>query len=102
MTEQEQIDALKSQVNCLRDALTRLTLAYGDAEYNSSFLVLSSTAEQCLAEVKAQAIEDVIDAVTKQGSGMQINVTPYFYDYRVLKFINELKEHAKQLREQAK
>lgn len=39
MTDQEQIDALKAQVNCLRDAY-------------------DATPEQCLAEVKAKAIEE--------------------------------------------
>ena len=63
MTDQEQIDALKAQVNCLRDEL-RATHDFlwkaGVADYIARDIekVLETTPEQCLAEVKAKAIEE--------------------------------------------
>lgn len=64
MTEQEQIDSLKTQVNCLREVLEQLAkLGNGDKYGNSigntiAINALAKTPEQCLAEVKAKAIED--------------------------------------------
>ena len=52
MTDQEQIDALKAQVNCLRDALKILDRNSKARE------ALNATPEQCLAKVKAKAIEE--------------------------------------------
>ena len=59
MTEQEQIDSLKAQVNCLREALLN-TIMYrkGSVNYGDPLEALESTPEQCLAEVKAKAIEE--------------------------------------------
>lgn len=50
MTDQEQIDALKAQVNCLREVLKVLDRNSKARE------ALEATPEQCLAEVKAKAI----------------------------------------------
>lgn len=58
MTDQEQIDALKAQVNCLREALTDAAKAPNHAFYYAKE-ALEATPEQCLAEVKAKAIEKV-------------------------------------------
>ena len=52
MTDQEQIDALKAQVNCLRDALKILDRNSKARE------ALETTPEHCLAKVKAKAIEE--------------------------------------------
>ena len=57
MTDQEQIDALKAQVNCLREALTNAAKSPNYA-FHYAKEALEATPEQCLAEVKAKAIED--------------------------------------------
>ena len=70
MNEQEQIDALKAQVNCLREVLEQLAkLGNGDKYGNSigntiAINALAKTPEQCLAEVKAKAVERAIKACT--------------------------------------
>ena len=56
MTDKEQIDALKAQVNCLREALLEQRSRYHVAKDLDA--VLESTPEQCLAEVKAKVIEE--------------------------------------------
>ncbi len=59
MTEQGQIDALKVQVNCLREALINvITFREGTTNYGNPSEALAATPEQCLAEVKAKAIEE--------------------------------------------
>jgi hypothetical protein len=60
MTEQEQLDALKAQVNCLRYALDNV-LTVEDVTVDVAIAIanaLKSSSEQCLAEVMAKAIED--------------------------------------------
>lgn len=65
MTEQEQINALKAQVNCLRDEL-RATHCFlwkaSVADYIARDIekALEATPEQCLAEVKAMVIEGLL------------------------------------------
>ena len=56
MTDQEQIDALKAQVNCLRESIRKATVT--DMDITEFHNVLQTTPEQCLAEVKARAIEE--------------------------------------------
>lgn len=58
MTDQEQIDALKAQVNCLREALLN-TIMYrkGTVNYGDPLEALELNPEQCLAKVRAKAIE---------------------------------------------
>ncbi len=60
MTDQEQIDALKAQVNCLREALDKAKdkLSNENIYDNNIRFALQATPEQCLAEVKAKAIEE--------------------------------------------
>lgn len=111
-----EVDELKAQVNALREELKMLniglsfSLCHDDGVIKRSDIKklisdvdkeLEATPEQCLAEVKAKAIEEAITEATRQGDGMQINVTPYFHDYRVIKFINTLKGQVALLREQA-
>ena len=59
MTEQEQINALKAQVNCLRkaalDAISYMTGGEAKANLRDAY---DATPEQCLAKVKAKAIEE--------------------------------------------
>lgn len=60
MTDQEQIDALKAQVNCLRNALDNV-LGVEDVTVDVAITIanaLKSSPEQCLAKVKAKAIEE--------------------------------------------
>ena len=77
MTDQEQIDALKAQVNCLREVLEQLAkLGNGDKYGNSigntiAINALAKTPEQCLAEVKAKAIEDAVEATYDGFDGIQ-------------------------------
>ena len=56
MNDKEQIDALKAQVNCLREALLEQRSRYHVAKDLDA--VLEANPEQCLAEVKAKAIEE--------------------------------------------
>lgn len=59
MNEQEQINQLKAQVNCLRkaalDAISYMTGGEAKANLRDAY---DATPEQCLAEVKAKAIEE--------------------------------------------
>ena len=59
MSEQEQIDALKAQVNCLRIAVMAASVKGVPSDLVQVFHdALKATPEQCLAEVKAKAIEE--------------------------------------------
>ena len=59
MNEQEQINQLKAQVNCLRkaalDAISYMTGGEAKANLRDAY---DATPEQCLAEVKTKAIEE--------------------------------------------
>mgnify|MGYP000922322861 CR=1 FL=1 len=96
MTEQEQIDALKAQVNCLREVIVKHTpIQIGKNGYellDEVMGVLDSTPEQCLAEVKAKAIENVAEAIRNDEG----------YTYEDDYCIGFIYMHANQLREQAK
>ncbi len=85
------IAELKAQVNCLREALLN-TIMYrvGTVNYGDPLEALESTPEQCLAEVKAKAIEDA----AKKCGVKNIDGTYCWVD--------SLQDVAKQLREQAK
>ena len=89
MTDQEQIEALKAQLNCLRNALLNaVTFREGTTNYGNPLEVLEATPEQCLAEVKAKAIEDALfyaDHIGSNGNG---------YDYAE----EDLQAYADQLR----
>ena len=90
MTDQEQIDALKAQVNCLRDALKILDRNSKARE------ALEATPEQCLAKVKAKAIEDVTsdnEIYMKAGS---------HFDKELVVQSVILRMYARYLREQSK
>ena len=59
MTDQEQIDALKAQVNCLRHCLQQARNNSDREAFERCYgKTLAMTKEQCLAEVKAKAIEE--------------------------------------------
>ena len=59
MTDQEQIDALKAQVNCLRHCLEQARNDKDKEAFERCYgRTLAMTSNQCLAEVKAKAIED--------------------------------------------
>ena len=59
MTDQEQIDALKAQVNCLRHCLQQARNDEDREAFERCFgRTLATTSDQCLAEVKAKAIEE--------------------------------------------
>ena len=73
MTDQEQIDALKAQVNCLREELKILSIGLGFSLCHADGIIkrtdiknlisnvdkiLELTPEQCFAEIKAKAIEE--------------------------------------------
>lgn len=91
MTDKEQIEALKAQVNYLREALTNAAKAPNHTFYYAKE-ALEATPAQCLAEVKAKAIEDVAEAMKQEA-----NYT-YHDDY----YISYLSIKADEIREQAK
>ena len=89
MTDQEHINALKAQVNCLRkaalDAISYMTGGEAKANLRDAY---DAAPEQCLAEVKAKAIEDALfyaDHIGSNGNG---------YDYAE----EDLQAYANQLR----
>ena len=86
MTDQEQIDALKAQVNCLRGTLKILDRNSKARE------ALEAIPEQCLAEVKAKAIEEAANSLSNDED----------YHHSDDWYINYLLSKAKQLREKAK
>ena len=91
MTDQEQIEQLKAQVNCLRkaalDAISFMTGGEAKANLRDAY---DATPEQCLAEVKAKAIEDAANSCCFQTlNGKQC-------------YAESLQELAKNIREQAK
>ena len=95
MTEQEQIDALKAQVNCLSEVLEQLAkLGNGDKYGNSigntiAINALAKTPEQCLAEVKVQAIKEMVKNFNK--------------DYSLgTSLLRKIENYTKELLEQAK
>ena len=91
MNEQEQINQLKAQVNCLRkaalDAISYMTGGEAKANLRDAY---DATPEQCLAEVRAKAIEEA----AKKCGVKNIDGTYCWVD--------SLQDVAKQLREQAK
>ena len=96
MTDQEQIDALKAQVNCLYEVLDKsrlLSKAKTAPEMRRIEQeireLLSRTSEQCLAEVKAKAIEDMLIEFNKTNL-LGTSLTNIISDYMA------------QIREQAK
>ena len=59
MTDQEQINSLKAQVNCLRHCLEQARNDKDKEAFERCYgKTLAMTSNQCLAEVKAKAIED--------------------------------------------
>lgn len=96
MTEQEQIDSLKAQVNFLRKALLMISIPTGGDDYAKAQAIaiesLAKTQTQCLAEVKAQAIEEAANSLRNDED----------YHHSDDWYINYLLSKAKQLREQAK
>ena len=88
MTDQEQINALKAQVNCLREALLEQRSRYHVAKDLDA--VLESTPEQCLAEVKAKVIEDAVELISRQTITGKI-----CYNRDLLNHANKLREQAK-------
>lgn len=60
MTDQEQINALKAQVNLFKRGVESFNKTGSMNELLSAYI---ETPEQCLAEVKAKTIEDARDTV---------------------------------------
>lgn len=89
MTDQEQIDALKAQVNRLRHCLEQARNDKDREAFERCYgRTLAMTSNQCLAEVKAKAIEDCLLLIPTTHDG-------YLYP-------RDLKNYANQLREQKK
>lgn len=100
MEKQEQIDALKAQVNCLREALIKIkqepneTLSDGKALkeiIRITTAAMQATPEQCLAEVNVKVVSD-----------MQLKLTPYTIDGNAYYRAGDIYMYTNQLREQAK
>ena len=83
MTDQEQIHVLKAQVNCLREALLEQRSRYHVAKDLDA--VLEATPEQCLAEVKANMIEDAAILINRS----------YYPSQTLIDYAKELREQAK-------
>ena len=87
---------LKAQVNCLREALLNaITYREGTVNYGDPLEALELTQEQCLAEVKAKAIEDVT-------SEYEIYMKEGNFDKELVVQSVTLRAYANQLRRQAK
>ena len=99
MTDQEQIDVLKAQVNCLRDALNKAKdkLSNENIYDNNIRFALQATPEQCLAEVKAKAIEDavpkMINACVRYSVEKYINTSVEMVSVGQLKHLSEVRHH---------
>ena len=93
MTEQEQIDALKAQVNCLREALTNAAKSPNYA-FHYAKEALEATPAQCLAEVKAKAIEDMQSMITTYTT-IYNNDHYHYRKVDVIQYVNQLREQAK-------
>ena len=104
---------LKSQVNCLREELKMLniglsfSLCHGDGVIKRSDIkklisdvdkALESTPEQCLAEVKAKAIEEAVKVVVIEFRKQVKNPTNKTADF----IFDAILGAARYLREQAK
>lgn len=88
MTDQEQIDALKAQINCLRHCLEQARNDKDKEAFERCYgRTLAMTSNQCLAEVKAKVIEEAIKATYDGFDGIHPD---------------DLREYANQLRKQAK
>lgn len=84
---------LKAQVNCLREAALRAISYMTGGEAKSNLRdAYDATPEQCLAEVKAQVIEDVANDLR----------TDEDYHHNDDWYINYLMNKADKIREQAK
>lgn len=82
MTDQEQIEQLKAQVNQFKRGVESFNKT---RSMNELLKAYSEAPEQCLAEVKAKAIEDALDVVKNSSYALLI-----------------LRGYAEQIREQAK
>lgn len=98
MITDEQIDALKAQVNCLRkaalDAISYMTGGEAKANLRDAY---DMTPEQCLAEVKAKAIEDavpkMINACVRYSVEKYINTSVEMVSVGQLKHLSEVRHH---------
>lgn len=98
MNEQEQINQLKAQVNCLRkaalDAISYMTGGEAKANLRDAY---DATPEQCLAEVKAMVIEDsmpkIINACVKYSVEKYINTSVEMVSVGQLKHLSEIRHH---------
>ena len=90
-----EIDALKAQVNYLRDVLLDERKRYHVAKDLDE--ALEATPEHCLAEVKAKAIEDsmlkIINACVKYSVEKYINTSVEMVSVGQLKHLSEIRHH---------
>lgn len=102
-----ELNQLKAQVNCLREALNEITEvaercdsweAFPTTPIESANEALSKTPKQCLAEVKAKAIDDMLEVGYNQNQITHNATTPIgkalsvsYIDW----YINKLREQAK-------
>ena len=92
MTDQEQIDALKAQVNRFKRGVESFNKTRSMNELLSAYI---ETPNQCLAEVKAKAIEDAIKACTVSYEDGLGGVESALNQNALLKYPNRLREQAK-------
>jgi hypothetical protein len=96
MTDQEQIDALKAQVNALRVALEVIEDENSDECKGLSLIAktaLELTPEQCLAKHDAQIIGSMMNVLDKSTDALSPLEVIYVCD--IERYINNLQEQAK-------
>lgn len=96
----KEVEQLKAQVNCLRDAaLDAISFMVGGEAKAKLRDAYDATPEQCLAEVKAKAIEDsmpkIINACVKYAVEKYVDTTVEMVSVGQLKHLSEVRHHRK-------
>lgn len=92
MNQQNEINALKAQVNYLREILINTDKRNYDEPTFIIQDVLSTTPEQCLAEIKAKAIEDAIKANTHYARDCDGDSYSWIAPRGVKEYVKKLRE----------
>ena len=96
--EQQEISALKAQVNSLREALVLSFNGAWDDDHAIDLdaqvrLAISSTPEQCLSSVKADAVEEFFKYMIGEGMVSDNGVDAFIDDFLNDGLLTPLKNH---------
>ena len=69
MTKDQQIAALKAQVNALRDELINICASPNPVSYGEAKRMVKKTPQQCLAEYRNQVIDECIKELNETFRG---------------------------------